>query len=50
VKEESFQFWAIVYKTDRPTMSDRYLSCPVCLFVLSVCNVRVLAKRLDGPR
>jgi len=32
-------FWATVCKTVRPMLSDR---CPVCLSVLSVCNVGAL--------
>jgi len=34
-----FNFWAIVCKTVRPMLSVR---CPVCLSVLSVCDVRAL--------
>jgi len=43
---QSLIYWATVYKTVRPMLSDRYpvmscpvLSCPVCL---SVCSVRAL--------
>jgi len=32
-------FWATVYKTVRPMLSDH---CSVCMFGLSVCNVGVL--------
>ena len=39
-------FWATVYKTVRPVLSDRCLSvcrlCPVCLSVRPVCDVGIL--------
>jgi len=35
-------FWATVWKTVRPMLSDRCLSCPVLSVCLSVCNVGVL--------
>jgi len=35
-------YWATVCKTVCPMLSDHCLSCPVCLFVLSVCVVGVL--------
>ena len=35
-------FWATVCKMVRPMLSGRCLSCPVCLSVCPVCNVRAL--------